>query len=185
MCTFCYLLYFTTFKRQFRDKICYFLLHPLTSQWKPMHHLRHGRFGLHPFCISECIGPESFSKWNLLWHHHIFFFRALCHGRFVRWAMHRMQIVGARIGLLMQIAKSNLLWCNEAFDSSHGGKDMQTLYANKTNKCLFRSFVKRYPSKLTENKSFSFEPIPKLEMNLIFQLSTKIEEYLYCEMPTM
>jgi hypothetical protein len=42
--------------------------------------------------------------------------------------MHRMQIVGARIGLLMQIAKSNLLWCNEAFDSSHGGKDMQTLY---------------------------------------------------------
>jgi hypothetical protein len=21
-----------------------------------------------PFCISECIGPESFSAWNLLWH---------------------------------------------------------------------------------------------------------------------
>jgi hypothetical protein len=47
--------------------------------------------------------------------------------------MHRMQIAGARIGPLMQIAKSNLLWRNEAFDSSHGGKDMQTLYADETN----------------------------------------------------
>jgi hypothetical protein len=49
-------------------------------------------------------------------------FRALRHVRFGRWAMHRMQIAGARIGPLMQIAKSNLLWRNEAFDSSHGGK---------------------------------------------------------------
>jgi hypothetical protein len=78
----------------------------------------------HPFCISECIGPESFSAWNLTWHHQIYCFRALRHVRFGRWTMHRMQIAGARIGPLMQIAKSNLLWRNKAFDSSHGGKDI-------------------------------------------------------------
>jgi hypothetical protein len=33
-----------------------------------------------PFCINECIGPESFSAWNLLWHHQIYCFRALRHG---------------------------------------------------------------------------------------------------------
>jgi hypothetical protein len=79
----------------------------------------------HPFCISECIGPESFSGWNLTWHHQIYCFRSLRHVRFGRWAMRRMQIASARIGpLLMQIAKSNLLWRNEALDSSHGGKDI-------------------------------------------------------------
>jgi hypothetical protein len=82
--------------------------------------------------------------------------------------MHRMQIAGARIGPLMQLQNQNLLWRNEAFDSSHGGKDMQTLYANETNN------AKKYPSKLTEKT-----------MNLIFQLSTRIEVNLYCEMPTM
>ena len=45
---------------------------------------------------------------------------------------------------------------------------MQTLYANETNN------AKKYPSKLTEKT-----------MNLIFQLSTRIEVNLYCEMPTM
>jgi hypothetical protein len=92
--------------------------------WSKMHHLRHVRFDWHPFCISECIGPESFSAWNLTWHHQIYCFRTLRHVRFGRWAMHRMQIAGARIGALMQIAKSNLLWRNEAFDSSQGGKDI-------------------------------------------------------------
>ena len=30
----------------------------------------------------------------------------------------------------MQIAKSNLLWRDEAFDSNHGGKDMQMRQMN-------------------------------------------------------
>ena len=119
--------------------------------WSKMHHLRHVRFDWHPFCISECIGPESFSAWNLTWHHQIYCFRALRHVRFGRWAMHRMQIAGARIGALMQIAKSNLLWRNDVFDSSHGGKDMQMRQINVYSQ-LIRSFAKRNPSKLTENK---------------------------------
>jgi hypothetical protein len=74
MCTFCY---FATLKCQyFRDKICYFLPHLWRHSWSKMHHLRHVRFDWHPFCISECIGPESFSAWNLTWHHQIYCFRA-------------------------------------------------------------------------------------------------------------
>jgi hypothetical protein len=68
--------------------------------WSKMHHLRHVRFDWHPFYISECIGRESFFAWNLTWHHQIYCFRALRHVRFGRWAMHRMQIAGARIGAL-------------------------------------------------------------------------------------
>jgi hypothetical protein len=49
--------------------------------------------------------------------------------------MHRMQIAGARISSLMQISKSKSTVTYKRgippFDSSHGGKDMQTLYANE------------------------------------------------------
>ena len=78
-----------------------------------MHNQRHGRFGLRQwFCISECIGPNSFSAWNLLWHHQIYCFRDLRRGRNVYWAMHRMQI-----GPLMQMVK----WGSLTFYSRYKG----------------------------------------------------------------
>jgi hypothetical protein len=92
-----------------------------------------------PFCFSECIGPESFSAWNLLWHHPIYCFRALRHGIFVRWAMH---ISHADCGRSHRSTDANCkikIYCDVTrhsiqADSSHGGKDMQTLHANETNK---------------------------------------------------